>query len=162
MFILLPSSLLWLLRIQACVYIRLSTLTYRNYREFDPGRDAASALGIPGLSYRHKLVMGSAFGCNPLRTAAANGKRIHISASQELPETSKPDPSNGNQRKQESFRVTVRFYKLEVTLLIVLDWINYKHSFVSLSLKSFPGFVCLSILAALGRVILITVAFGQF
>ena len=43
--------------------IRLSTLTYRNYREFDPGRYAASAIGIPGLSYRDKLVLGSAFGC---------------------------------------------------------------------------------------------------
>ena len=136
MFILLPSSLLWLIRIQACVCIRLSTLINRNYREFDPGRDAASTLGIPGLGYRYKPVLGSAFGCNPLRTAAANGKRIHISANQEPPETSKFDLSNGNQRQQESFRVTVGLYKLEVTLLIVLDWINYEHSFVSLSLKN--------------------------
>ena len=45
-------------------------------REFDPGRIPASAVGIPGLSYRDKLVLGSVFDCNPLRTAAANGKRI--------------------------------------------------------------------------------------
>ena len=102
-------------------------------------------------------MLGSAFGCNPLSTAAANGKRIHVSANHEPPETSKFDLPNGNQWQQESFRVTVRLYKLEVTLLIDLDWINYEHSFVSLSLKFIPGFfICLSILAALGRVIVMS------
>ena len=104
-----------------CVHQVINPQLPELQREFDPGRYTASAVGIPGLSYRDKLVLGSAYGCNPLRTAAANGKRIHISATQELPETSKTDPSNGNQRKQESFRVTVGLYKLEVTLLIVLD-----------------------------------------
>ena len=38
------------------------------------------------------------------------------------PETCKTELSNGIQRKQESFRVTVGLYKLEVTLLF--DWIE--------------------------------------
>ena len=33
--------------------------------------------GIPGVGYRHKPVLDSSFGRHPLRTAAANGKRIH-------------------------------------------------------------------------------------
>ena len=108
--------------IQASMCIRISTLTTGTTESSIPGREARSSFGIPGLGYREKPVLDSAFCCNPLRTAAANGKRIHpVSAYQELTWNQQVDLSNETQLQQESLRVTVGIYKIRSNFV---DWIG--------------------------------------
>ena len=80
-----------------------------------PGPRSTASFGIPGLGYRHKPVLDLVVYRHPLRTAAANGKRIHKSIGQSgAYETSKLNRANETKRKPESLRVTVGLYKVEV------------------------------------------------
>ena len=135
-----PLSMINWSGIQASVCIRISTSHNRNYWEFDSRPRSRPLFGISGLGYREKPVLDSSFGRNPLRTAAANGKRIHpsigLSGAHLKPASW---PVQWNPAATRIISVTVGNIKLEVTLLIELDWINYEHSFVLLSLKFIPG-----------------------